>query len=89
MNQENLSGKKQRKRILLCVILGVLCILSLLIGADTNTTLKALLQFDKKAWNTIWISRVPRTVAILLTASKFAEQHISYKEIWHFLCDVL
>lgn len=69
MNQENLSRKKQRKRILLCVILGVLCILSLLIGADTNATLKALLQLDKKAWNTIRISRVPRTVAILLTAS--------------------
>lgn len=72
MNQDHLSKKKQRKRVWLCAVLGVLCILSLLIGADTNTTLKALLQFDKKAWNTVWISRLPRTLAVLLTASSLS-----------------
>lgn len=69
MKQDTLSKKKRRKRWLLCALLGALCILSLMIGADTNTTLKALLQLDENAWKTLRISRVPRTVAILLTAS--------------------
>lgn len=69
MKQDTLSKKKRRKRWLLCALLGALCILSLMIGADTNTTLKALLQLDENAWKTLRISSVPRTVAILLTAS--------------------
>lgn len=69
MEQDILQKIKKQKRVLLCIVLGVLCIISLLIGADTNTTLNALLQFDKNAWHTIWISRLPRTTAILLTAS--------------------
>ena len=46
-----------------------LLIVSLLIGVDTNVNLGNLLRLDADAWQIFWVSRVPRTVAIVLTAS--------------------
>lgn len=56
------------KRITLGMVLAILICISLLIGADENVNLRNLYQFDPAAWKTFWVSRVPRTVAIVLTA---------------------
>lgn len=57
---------------MLFLILTVLVFVSLLIGADSNTTMSALLKLDANAWNVLFVSRVPRTIAILLTASSLS-----------------
>ena len=61
-----------RRRCGLFLILFILIFVSLLIGADSNTTLTALICLDKGAWHIFWASRVPRTIAILLTASSLS-----------------
>lgn len=57
------------KRMGLGILFFGLLIVSLLIGVDTNVNLGNLLRLDADAWQIFWVSRVPRTVAIVLTAS--------------------
>lgn len=62
-------SKRAWKRVGLGILFFGLLIVSLLIGADTNVNLGNLLCLDADAWQIFWVSRVPRTVAIVLTAS--------------------
>lgn len=62
-------SKRAWKRVGLDILFFGLLIVSLLIGADTNVNLGNLLCLDADAWQIFWVSRVPRTVAIVLTAS--------------------
>lgn len=58
-----------QKRIGLCLIFAALVIVSLLIGVDKNVNIEKLIQFNPAAWQIFWVSRFPRTIAVILTAS--------------------
>lgn len=59
------------KRFFLITSFVVLIILSLAIGVlPINIT--EILQGDKGAWHVLWVSRFPRTIAIILTASSLS-----------------
>lgn len=74
MEEKAKSVKKRcftsiQKRIGLCLIFAVLVIVSLLIGVDKNVNIEKLIQFNHAAWQIFWVSRFPRTIAVILTAS--------------------
>ncbi len=56
------------KRIILVIVFSLLVITSLRIGV-LDLTFSALFKGDAHAWEVLWISRIPRTVAIILSAS--------------------
>lgn len=58
-----------QKRIGLILLFAVLFCASLLIGVDKNVNIENLLKFDSAAWQIFMVSRLPRTIAIVLTAS--------------------
>lgn len=58
-----------RKRIGVIVLLIGLAAASLLIGVDQNVNISQLIKLDEAAWQTFFVSRLPRTLAIILTAS--------------------
>ena len=57
------------KRMGLIFLFLVLVSVSLMIGVDQNVNLQNLLKLDPAAWQIFWVSRLPRTIAIVLTAS--------------------
>ncbi|MDY0074624.1 MAG: iron chelate uptake ABC transporter family permease subunit [Acholeplasmataceae bacterium] len=59
------------RRWYLIIVFVLLTFISLLVGV-LDLTLIDLLKGDAAAWNVLWISRVPRTVAIILTASSLS-----------------
>lgn len=59
------------RRFLLIVIFLILVIASLSVGV-LDVSFSDLFRFDQDAWNVIWISRLPRTIAIILTASSLS-----------------
>ena len=59
------------RRFLLIVIFLILVITSLSVGV-LDVSFSDLFRFDQDAWNVIWISRLPRTIAIILTASSLS-----------------
>lgn len=58
-----------RKRIGLAVLFFALFVISLFIGADKNVNIGQLWRLDSGAWQVFLVSRLPRTMAIVLTAS--------------------
>lgn len=58
-----------KHRIVLLFITIILCIASLSIGARSDVNLITLLQGNPDAWRVLWISRLPRTLTVVLTAS--------------------
>ena len=56
------------KRLLLIIIWIILVLLSLRIGV-LDFTFKKLFELDPDALNILWISRIPRTIAIIISAS--------------------
>lgn len=56
------------RRLFLVLFFIVLVLLSLRIGV-LNMTFMALWQGKEEAWNVLWISRIPRTMAIILAGS--------------------
>lgn len=56
------------KRWYLIALFSVLALTSLFIGV-LDVSFMGLLKGDKQAWHILWISRIPRTMAIILTAS--------------------
>jgi iron complex transport system permease protein len=59
------------RRFFLIVIFLILVIASLSVGV-LNVSLTDLIRWDDDAWKVIWISRLPRTIAIILTASSLS-----------------
>jgi len=59
------------RRFFLIIIFLILVIASLSVGI-LDVSLSDLIRFDQDAWNVIWISRLPRTIAIILTASSLS-----------------
>jgi len=59
------------RRFSLIIVFIMLVMISLMIGV-LDVTLKDLISLDPYAWSIIWISRIPRTVAIILTASSLS-----------------
>ncbi|MDR0752196.1 MAG: iron chelate uptake ABC transporter family permease subunit [Christensenellaceae bacterium] len=57
------------KRLVIIVIFAALFIVSLLIGAVKDVTIKNLLTGNELAWQIIWVSRLPRTLAVILAAA--------------------
>lgn len=57
------------KRIVIIALFLAFVTASLMIGALSEVTLKALLNGDVTAWKVVWHSRVPRTAAIILSAA--------------------
>lgn len=69
MVDKKVERKTKLQKLMLWIVFLFLCILSLSIGADENLTLRHLVQRDGLAWKTLLLSRVPRTAAIIITAS--------------------
>src|SRR5690554_6046933 len=61
--------KTKLQKLILWSVFLFLCVLSLFIGSDENLTIGQLVQKDGLAWKTFLLSRVPRTAAIVITAS--------------------
>ena len=57
------------KRLGLVFLFGILVIISLMIGVDKSVNPDNLLNLAPAAWQIFWVSRFPRTIAIVLTAS--------------------
>lgn len=68
-SREKKTFKGSYKRLLLIVVFIMLVILSLMIGASTQVTFSNLFKGDKDAWFIFVQSRIPRTIAIVLTSS--------------------
>lgn len=66
-----LKQLKQGKRWILILIFVVLSVISLLVGV-LDLRLIDLLKGDERAWNILFVSRVPRTVSIILAASSLS-----------------
>ena len=60
---------KYGKRLLIGGLFVVLFIISLRIGSLSSVTFTALFKGDSQAWGVIWYSRLPRTMAIVLSAA--------------------
>lgn len=56
------------KRFVLIFVFSLLVLISLRIGV-LDLTFLALLKGEEEAWHILWISRIPRTAAIILSAS--------------------
>lgn len=74
MKKMVLSHRRSRftsiqKRISLSILFAALILISLLIGVDSNVNIGNLLKLDAAAWQIFCVSRLPRTIAIVLTAS--------------------
>lgn len=72
MAKENLgikSHRTARKRIGLILLFLGLFIVSLFIGVDKNVSISQLYKLDGAAWQIFMVSRLPRTIAVVLTAS--------------------
>ena len=65
----NKSRETKKYRRILCIVFLFLCLCSLSIGVDDNVTCINLLKIEKQAWHTFIISRLPRTLAIIITAT--------------------
>lgn len=61
-----------KKRFILSLLFIVFVIASLLIGVSSELTLKSLLSGNKEAYNVLFRSRMPRTLAIILSASSLS-----------------
>jgi iron complex transport system permease protein len=61
----------QARRVWLVILFILLVVISLLVGV-LDLSLSDLLKGDSYAWNILWISRLPRTIAIILTASSLS-----------------
>src|SRR5690554_371624 len=59
---------RKYKRLILIIVWIVLVLLSIRIGVLDFTYAK-LFKLDQEALNILWISRIPRTVAIIISAS--------------------
>lgn len=57
------------KRTLVLTCFVILSATSLMIGSLSGVTVRSLLQGDALAWSVLWHSRVPRTLAIILSAA--------------------
>ena len=88
MNTKSLFTPGQ-KRLSLTLLFIALFAFSLLIGADRNVNVSNLLKFNSDAWKIFFASRLPRTMAIVLTASGLSVaglimQSISNNKSFHF-----
>lgn len=72
---EELTGKSHGcctaswKRIFFVLCFLVLTAISLMVGADSSVNIKSLFQMDTEAWHIFLVSRMPRTIAVILTAA--------------------
>ncbi len=66
--KDNVKRLFKHKRVILVVVFVTLMLISLRIGV-LDLTFGALLRGEDEAWHILWISRIPRTVAIVLSAS--------------------
>ncbi|MDR2267358.1 MAG: iron chelate uptake ABC transporter family permease subunit [Christensenellaceae bacterium] len=57
------------KRLIIISLFVILVIASMLIGALESVTVKSLFQGDQTSWMVIWSSRLPRTLAVILSAA--------------------
>ena len=62
---------KHKRRFLLVFTFVLLVIISLSIGV-LDLSFTGLLKGDKEAWQVLYVSRIPRTIAIILTASSLS-----------------
>lgn len=60
-----------RKRWILVFIFIILCVISMFVGVLEFKFID-LIRGEKKAWDILFISRIPRTVSIILTASSLS-----------------
>jgi iron complex transport system permease protein len=67
----NPNKRKIHKRLILVLSFMILIILSLSIGV-LKVSISDLITGDPQAWEVIWVSRIPRTIAIILTASSLS-----------------
>ena len=61
--------RRQWKRVLIIGLFFVLSVISLMVGSLSTVTFSTLLAGDETAWMVLWNSRVPRTMAIVLSAA--------------------
>jgi iron complex transport system permease protein len=67
----NPNKRKIHKRLFLILSFIILILLSLSIGV-LKVSISDLITGDPQAWEVIWVSRIPRTIAIILTASSLS-----------------
>ena len=61
--------RKYCKRIIVISLFVVLSLVSLLVGSLSSVTIASLISGDELAWNVLANSRLPRTMAIILSAA--------------------
>lgn len=66
-----LKHKKINRRFVLIFLFVLLVFISLSIGV-LDLSLIDLIKGEKDAWQVLWVSRIPRTIAIILTASSLS-----------------
>lgn len=73
--KENITDNERKrfsarqKRIGFIILFAVLTVSSLLIGVGKNVSIASLVKLDYEAWQIFIMSRLPRTLAIILTAA--------------------
>jgi len=71
MQDKSLINYFLHRRTALIVVFIVLTMISLMVGV-LDVKLIDVIRLDSDAWHILWISRIPRTVAIILTASSLS-----------------
>ena len=61
-----------KRRLIITIIFLVLVITSLLVGVDQRVNVVNLFSFDGEAWRIFLLSRFPRTLVIILTATSIS-----------------
>ncbi len=61
----------QIRRVLLILVFVILSVTSLFVGV-LDVPMKDVITFQPDAWQTLWISRIPRTMSIILAASSLS-----------------
>lgn len=71
MEANSVFHKLINRRTALIMTFIILTLISLLVGV-LDLKVIDLIRFDANAWHILWISRIPRTLAIILTASSLS-----------------
>lgn len=61
-----------KRRFIVAFVFLALVITSLFVGVDTRVNILALIRFESDAWRIFLLSRLPRTIVIILTATSIS-----------------
>ncbi len=63
---------KNKRRLIIALIFIILVVTSLFVGVDQRVNIGSLIRFEGEAWQLFLLSRLPRTLVIIITATSIS-----------------